>query len=117
MENKNLNIIYFNVKEGYGIGSHLLEEGWEVVNAPRPIPGQIIWQGKFRHGIYYAAGSREEFGRMWHYLDAYPCCLISNEEIIERAKVYCQRYKKTLETCGVPIEEIAKMMKLPFIAD
>jgi hypothetical protein len=116
MENKE-NIIYFNTKEGFGIDSSLLQDGWQVMNAPRPIPGQIVWQGTFRHGIFYAAGSKEEFGRLWHYLDAYPCKIISNEEIIEMAKTFCLRHKKTLETCGVPITEIAKMMKLPFIAD
>lgn len=110
-------IIYFNTKEGFGIDLKSILPGWEVVNAPRPIPGTIVWQGKFRHGIYYAAGTREEFGRLWHYLDAYPCRLISNEEITEKAKLFCQKYKKTLETCGVSIAEIAKMMKLPFVAD
>jgi len=116
MENKE-NIIYFNAKEGFGIDHNLIQDGWEVMNAPRPIPGQIVWQGTFRHGIFYAAGSKEEFGRLWHYLDAYPCKLISNEEIIERAKAFCLHHKKTLEICGVPIEQIAKMMKLPFIVD
>ena len=32
--------------------------GWSVVNAPRPINGEMTWVGPlFRHGIFYAAGS------------------------------------------------------------
>lgn len=110
--------ILINIKQGYdGVDNNLLLAEWEVVNAPRPIPGSLLWQGKFRHGIFYAAGLRSEFGKTWDYLDAYPCRLISNEEIIEQAKVFCQKHKKTLETCGVPINQIAKMMKLPFVSD
>lgn len=108
--------IFINRKEGYPADVKI-KEGWEVVNAPRPVPGQIAWQSTFRHGIYYAAGSREQFGKAWDSLDAWPCQLISNEEIIEQAREYCQRFNKTLETCRVPIEQIAKMMKLPYLAD
>ncbi len=117
MQEQETKIIYFNTKEGFGIDLNLILPGWEVVNAPRPIPGSLVWQGKFCHGIYYAAGNRKEFGRLWHYLDAYPCRLISNEEITEKVKLFCQKYNKTLESCGVPIHDIAKMMKLPFVVD
>ncbi len=117
MENKNSNIIYFNLKEGYGVDHKLIKEGWEVVNARLPLPGKIIWRGKFRHGDYYAAGSREEFGRMWYYLNAYPCKLISNEEIIEQAKEFCRKHDKTIESCGLRVEKLAEMLHLPFIID
>ena len=30
-------------------------EEWEIHNAPRPIYGTVLWQGDFRHGIFYVA--------------------------------------------------------------
>jgi len=77
VENQETNIIYFNSEE-LDIDSTLLQSNWEIVNSPRPIPGEIVWQGKFRHGTFYAAGKKEIFGRMWHYLDAWPCKLVSS---------------------------------------
>lgn len=32
-----------------------LPNGWLVFNAPRPIYGTWLWEGDFRHGIFYAA--------------------------------------------------------------
>lgn len=32
-----------------------LPAAWLVFNAPRPIPGDLEWEGDFRHGIHYAA--------------------------------------------------------------
>lgn len=42
-------------------------EGWTVYNAPRPLYGQVRWQGEFVHGVFYAAVAPEgdpadEFG-------------------------------------------------------
>ena len=77
-----MKILLFNSKDGFGNPEPLLPE-WEVVNAPRPIPGLVTWEGTFRHGIHYAAGLRTEFGSVWDALDAWPCKLISNQEIIK----------------------------------
>ncbi len=33
----------------------LIRADWLIYNAPRPIPGHILWQGDFRHGVFYAA--------------------------------------------------------------
>lgn len=77
MENKEPNIIYLNSEE-LDVDSSLLQSNWEIVNAPKPIPGEVVWQGKYRHGTFYAAGKKEVFGRMWHYLDARLCKLVSN---------------------------------------
>ena len=30
--------------------------GLVVVNAPRPIPGEVTWEGPFITGLFYAAG-------------------------------------------------------------
>ncbi len=32
-----------------------IPEGWLVVNAPRPVGGEMTWEGEFRHGLFYAA--------------------------------------------------------------
>ena len=32
-----------------------IPENWTILNAPRPIPGNMTWQGDFRHGIFYSA--------------------------------------------------------------
>lgn len=77
MENKEPNIIYFNCEE-LNIDCNLIKSNWEIVNSTKPIHGEVVWQGKFRHGTFYAAGKKEIFGLMWHYLDARPCKLISN---------------------------------------
>lgn len=107
--------LLFNCKEGFGIDSSLILPEWEVVNAPRPIPGSLLWQGTFHHGIFFAAGLRTEFGSMWDSLDAWPCKLISNQEIIELIKLECDKRNKKIENFS--IQGLAQMMKLPFISD
>lgn len=106
--------LLFNSKEGFGNSESLLPE-WEVVNAPRPIPGTIVWQGTFTHGIFYAAGLRTEFGTTWDKLDAWPCKLISNQEIIELIQLECEKRNKKIENFS--IQGLAQMMKLPFVSD
>jgi len=32
-----------------------IPEDWSIYNAPRPIPGEIVWDGDFLHGVFYAA--------------------------------------------------------------
>ena len=29
--------------------------GWEIYNAPRPLPGDRGWQGEFNHGCHYSS--------------------------------------------------------------
>jgi len=58
------------------------EEGAIVVNAPRPLPGDKTWKGKFRCGVFYAAGKLERFGQEWAALDAKELRLISNAQIL-----------------------------------
>ncbi len=107
--------LLFNCKEGFGIDSNLILPEWEVVNAPRPIPGSLLWQGTFRHGIFFAAGLRTEFGTTWDKLDAWPCKLISNQEIIELIRLECEKRNKKIENFS--IQGLAQMMKLPFVSD
>ena len=58
------------------------EDGAIVVNAPRPLPGNKTWKGKFRCGVFYAAGELERFGQEWAALDAKELRLVSNAQIL-----------------------------------
>lgn len=43
---------------------------WIIINAPRPIPGDIQWQGDFRHGIFYAALNPDDPNFASNYTEA-----------------------------------------------
>ena len=58
------------------------DDGAIVVNAPRPLPGHKTWEGRFRCGIFYAAGERSRFGQAWAELDAKELRLVSNAQIL-----------------------------------
>ena len=58
------------------------EEGAIVVNAPRPLPGNKTWKGRFRCGVFYAAGELDRFGQEWATLDAKELRLVSNAQIL-----------------------------------
>ena len=69
---------------------------WTVVNAPRPLPGEIHFQGEFRHGVFYSAGPRDRYDQAWADLDAWPVTLITNLEIVERLRTMAVERKTTL---------------------
>lgn len=90
--------IYIN-NPGQPFGEHttiIALNHWQVVNAPRPIPGMVTWQGDFRHGIFYAAGPIEQFGQSWNELDAWPVEAITNLQIVEKVKAMCEERDTTL---------------------
>ena len=58
------------------------EQGQIVVNAPRPLPGLMTWQDKFRCGVFYAAGDLTQFIAAWTNLDAKELRLVSNTQIL-----------------------------------
>ncbi len=65
-------IVYLNTATN-PFGEHtraILLNHWDVYNAPRPIPGEITFQGEFRHGIFYAAGPPGKYAQDWVDLDA-----------------------------------------------
>lgn len=71
-------------------------EGWEVHNAPRPLVGNIQWEGEFRHGIFYAAIDPAD-SLMTGYarrenasLDAYRVEYVTKERAIEEAKEHAK---------------------------
>lgn len=77
-------VVYVNEPNPFGENTEAIKlNGWQVVNAPRPLPGDREWTGECRHGIFYAAGDFKYFGKAWVDLDAWPVKEITNLEIIE----------------------------------
>lgn len=66
------------------IGADIERHGWTVVNAPRPLPGDVGWKWNFGHGVFYAAGPLEEYGERWRQLNAWPIKVVDNEWVRER---------------------------------
>jgi len=64
-----------------GIVGIVAENGWKVMNAPRPLPCEIPWVGEYRHGIFYGAGPEEEFKEAWDGLDCWPVVFLTNHDI------------------------------------
>lgn len=79
------------VREGIAAGQ------WGMVNAPRPLPGTVTWEGEYRHGTFYAAGPLEIFRDRWAELDGWPVKEITNEEIEARLEQECVERSITLE--------------------
>ena len=63
-------------------------QGLVIVNAPRPIYGTITWTGQYRHGTFYAAGTRAEYGAHWDQDDAWDVITLSNAASITAVKAY-----------------------------
>jgi len=87
-----------------------LPEGWSIVNAPRPLAGEKTWTGKFRHGIFYAAGptSDERLARLWEADDAWPVVFTDNAEIERRVMAKLAEYGySTPDEISSTVAEIA----------
>jgi hypothetical protein len=66
----------------------LRNKGLCVYNAPRPIPGDICWEGDFRNGKFYAAGEHSKYGRDWTENLALPVNIVTNDEIERRVRFH-----------------------------
>ncbi len=74
-----------------------IPDNYIIFNAPRPLYGQITWQGEFKHGIFYAAldpddkytgqGIREN-----ESLDGWFCKWVTWAEVMEWAIGYYADY-------------------------
>ncbi len=92
---------------------------WKVVNAPRPLPGQVTWTGAFRHGIFYAAGPAAEFNATWNALDAWPVEEVTNLEIATRLALKAEEagfrsLRQAVEESGMTIPELAASYGWPW---
>lgn len=84
-----------------------LERGWTVYNAPRPIMGHELWQGEFRHGIFYAAvapdgdladefGDALEFHKRNAQDHAFTCQIVTKDTVMAYGELIAKKYKVTL---------------------
>ncbi len=91
-KSENWETIYINDPTApFGEYSNMIKlNGWQVVNAPRPIPGEVEWTGEFRHGCFYAAGDTGKFGKTWDDFDAWPVEEINNIQIADILSAKCK---------------------------
>lgn len=71
--------------------------GWQIVVAPRPIPGTVTWCGRWTHGDHYAVGSAEEFGETWRGVDARPVEFLTNDLIRDMLAAEAQELHQRLQ--------------------
>jgi hypothetical protein len=82
-----------------------LDNGYTVYNAPRPLLGHELWQGDFRHGIFYAAvapddldefGDAPTFHKRNRELDGYTCEIITKEAVMAYGVKVAEEYNRNL---------------------
>ena len=85
-----------------------IERGWTVYNAPRPLLGNEVWQGEFRHGIFYAAVmpagagiEMEAYAEQGYHkrnqeLDGYTCEIITKEAVMAYGAKVAEDYNRNL---------------------
>lgn len=66
---------------------------WVIFNAPRPLYGDVCWEGDFRHGVFYSAVDSEgDFSDLWidrnFELDAWEISYIDADIAINEAAEY-----------------------------
>jgi ribosomal protein L37E len=106
----------------WGEHDHLIRgQRWTVVNAPRPLPGRLTWQGPFRRGVFYAAGPKAEYLNAWQAADATEVRLADPQQVLEqlRARIRGDGYDP-VEVLADPaafgfssVEELAREYGLP----
>lgn len=110
------------------------QNGWDVVNAPRPLFGAFItttltatWSGPFLHGTFFAAGPREEgmtrgftrtFGETWTEDDGWEIVLIDNATIETAIRDHAKENGVTPDQLDDwDLGELATMYGLPYVRE
>ena len=81
---------YYNPGEGmeHDRIQECLDAGMVVVNAPRGLPGEVMWESSFLTGIYWAAGLPSTARiQHWYRHGATIVDLVTNDQVVEIAKV------------------------------
>ncbi|TDD30185.1 hypothetical protein E1286_46080 [Nonomuraea terrae] len=104
---------------GWGEHDHLIRsQGLAVVNAPRPIAGDITWVGELGYGRYYAAGDLEQMAEGWHADDAVLLVELTPQAIVRRVKAYVDSYGSSLDKLAATYEgavgDVAHELGLPW---
>ena len=93
-----------------------IPDGWLIVNAPRPLLGEVTWTGEFRHGVFYAASPEEHTGIFgWEADDAWRVRFTDNAaiEAVVLAK-FAEYGYGSADDAGVTVAEQAECMGLPW---
>ena len=90
MNNRDERTVYLNTAEAPAWIREWIAKGWQVFNAPRPLPGVASELWEFLHGTFYTAidPALPEAARVLQDvsdLDGWPVVLLTNEDI--KAKV------------------------------
>lgn len=117
-------IIFINAERPFGehtevVRAKVAAGEWEVVNAPRPIPGELTWLGDCRHGTFYAAGDPARFENAlmgWSALDAWYVQEIDNDEIRRRLEALAAERRIPLQKIldVTPIGDLAAEYGYPW---
>ena len=91
-------------------------DDWLIANAPRPLDGEITWEGGFCHGRYYAAAPASAAVMAgWRAADARLVRFTTNEQITAEVSRYLADHGyASAEEAGVTIEDIARDLNLPW---
>ncbi|MEQ4724706.1 hypothetical protein [Nonomuraea sp. B19D2] len=104
---------------GWGEHDHLIRtQGLAVVNAPRPVAGDLTWVGELGYGRYYAAGKLEQMAEGWRADDAVLLVEVTPQAIVRRVKAYVDSYGSSLDKLAATYEgavgDVAHEMGLPW---
>ena len=87
------NIVWVNsLNDDAHLFRHSIDYGFSIHNAPRPIPGDKVWESNFRHGVFYAVAESDRFNIIYKKLDAWPVKLITNDEIVHLIKNHAKTH-------------------------
>lgn len=109
--------VMVNVADWDGPALDTFGDGVVIVNAPRPIIGQPVWVGQFRHGTLYAAGDGTDprLRKSWRSDDAWPVVFTTNAAIETAVLAKFAEYGyASADEAGVTIAEQAACMGLPW---
>lgn len=91
-------------------------DGWVIVNAPRPLLGEMGWTGGFRAGMFYAAAPEASGGSFgWEADDARVIRFITDAEVEERVSAKLAEYGTTLDEVGLTMADMAYDMRVPYV--
>jgi hypothetical protein len=122
-----MEIVYVNKASNLAEGlAKYLQEGFTVVNAPRPISGDKAWEGDYLRGVHYAASKTDRFLSHWKAYDAKQVVIVTNEEILVKLRQEAidrgftvERFNRLYQDKGEPfLEKYARSwLDMPYHPD
>jgi hypothetical protein len=116
-------VVYQNREIRDVLGEHrqqIESNSWVIVNAVRPIPGEITWRGQISRGVFYAAGPREKYAETWKDLDGWEVVEITNEDVVRFFRDLVERKAGLIDWNDIEemgIGPLAERYRLPWKCD